>query len=260
MNNGYQQIPIKILEALNYYNRSDLAGLLEGSCIDFNESSTYGSRYNSYRTVLNIYTDILTHEQLERDSERNKDVLLKSFRLLYPVRDNDIEIIDFEYFIDPDAPIPKGNIGEYESIKTIDFEYLTAQINKCNIKIYKGDYDGALTSCRTILESLCKYILEMENVEISASLDLVGLYKKVTNILKMDSKLYDDGSLKKVIGGSFSIVSGIMEIRNLHSDAHGKSPTKVYTIKKRHAKFAVSTTLTIAEFIYETYKEIKEEN
>lgn len=96
----------KIIHILTYRNRPRLAQALRGSSYDLNESSTYGSRLYSRLTTVEIYAAIYKHTQLQKFSDEDRAEIINAFHVLYPVRDNDIEINQIEFLVDPEAPIP----------------------------------------------------------------------------------------------------------------------------------------------------------
>lgn len=50
-------------------------------------------------------------------------------------------------------------------IHHIDNEYISSQITKCREKIQTGDYDGAITNSKSLVESICMYILDNQKVD-----------------------------------------------------------------------------------------------
>ena len=228
-----REIEDKIIDALIYYKRIDLIKLLKGATYDLNISNSYGKRAFSQATGLRIYTDIEKYEKLKLLSQKDHDDIIKAFNIIYPPMEHEIELLWLEFYVDPTLSIPKTKI-KLIKISEIDFDYLHEQIAKCDDKLNLSDYDGAITNCRSLLETIFKYILDKESIEYKETASMQELFKTVSNVLKMDSTKYEDISLKKIISGLFSIVQGINEIRNKIADAHGKSVLKRYKIKKRH--------------------------
>ena len=116
------EIPDKIFHVLAFRGRSDLANLLRQSRYDLNVSSTYGSRLYSQVTTLELYSPIEKHEELVTLSVDDKQQIISAFHVLYPVKDEEIEICYVEFFVDPEAPVP----GSDESIyvpKEFDTSY-----------------------------------------------------------------------------------------------------------------------------------------
>lgn len=132
----------------------------------------------------------------------------------------------------------------------VDANYIAEQVAKCEKKINEGDYDGAITNARTLLEAV---LLELEKLltgrEVKNDGDLPALYKRVQKELKLEPSRPDiSESLKQVLTGLRSIVDGLASMRNKMSDAHAG-----YKPAKHHAKLAVNAAKTLADFLFETY-------
>lgn len=128
--------------------------------------------------------------------------------------------------------------------------YIEEQIAKSEKKIAEGDYDGAITNARTLLEAV---LLELEKLltgkEVKNDGELPALYKRVQKELNLEPSRKDiSESLKQVLSGLNSIVNGLASMRNKMSDAHA-----AYKPAKHHAKLAVNAAKTMADFLFETY-------
>ncbi|MCX5891105.1 MAG: abortive infection family protein [Deltaproteobacteria bacterium] len=244
----------KIIHILTYRNRPKLAQALRGTRYDLNESSTYGSRWYSRLTTVEVYAPIHQYDQLQKLSDEEKAEIIGAFQVVYPVRDNDVEINWIEFFVDPEAPIPTPS-RQISRLKEIDFVYITEQVAKCDGKIASADFEGAITNARNLLESMCKYILDDANELYDEKADLPELYRQTCQILNMHPSQHAEKSFKQVLSGCFGIVHGIAAIRNELSDAHGKSKTRHYKPDERHAMFAVGVAKSLAEFIFSSYME-----
>jgi hypothetical protein len=243
----------KIIEILKYRKKPDLAKAISGCHYYLNESSTYGSRWCSTLTSVELYAPIQKYEILQTLTEEDKEEIIRAFHAIYPVRDEDIEINYIEFFIDPDASIPLS-FDQIEALNDIDYTYITEQIEKCDNKINSGDFDGAITNARNLVESICKYILENSKMEYDST-KLNNLYKETANLLQMHPSQHIESAFKKILSGCFSIVDGLATVRNELSDSHGKSPQKFYKPDKRHARLAVGVSKTLADFMYASFIE-----
>ncbi len=136
--------------------------------------------------------------------------------------------------------------------------FIVEQIDKSEQKILNGDYDGAITNARSLLESI------MRDIEIGLDSDapkkydgdMVKLYKRVEKLLNLEPSRPDiDRPLKQVLSGLNSIISGLAAIRNRMSDAHVRS----YKPSKHHAVLVVNAAKTLANFLYDTreYQSLK---
>jgi uncharacterized protein with HEPN domain len=182
------------------------------------------------------------------------DIIGMRHRLVHAVRDNDIEINHIEFLIDPDSPIPLTS-HRATHLETVDYVYITEQIEKCDSKIASGDFEGAITNARNLIESICKYILDGSGAEYDAKADLPSLYKEAAKLLNMHPSQHVESALKQILSGCFSIVHGFATVRNELSDAHGKSSKRHYKPDERHAMFVVGTAKTLADFIYASFTE-----
>jgi len=248
-------IPIDdILDVLRYRKREDLAKILRGSSYDLNVSNNYGSCLYSLLTTAEIYSPIDKYELLSKLSPEDEEEIIKALQVYYPVKDREPEIVSLEFFVDPHSSILTTHRG-VRKLRDIDFDYIREQINKCDDKINVEDYDGAITNARSLVESICKYILDEKGIDYSEKEKLPSLYKKVSSALNMDPSEYDEKPFKEALSGCISIISGISNIRNIFSDAHGKSRKSKYKASERHAVLAISMSKAISDYLYSSFKE-----
>ncbi len=246
----------KVIHILTYRNRPDLAGSLQGSRYELNQSNTYGSRWNSILTHVEIYAPIHKHDQLQKITAEDKAEIIKAFHVIYPVREGDIEINSVEFLVDPEAPIPLPT-RQVSRLREIDFVYINEQITKCDEKIIVADFDGAINNARNLVESVCKYILDTANEKYDDKTELPDLYHKTAQLLNMHPSHHAEKSFKKILSGCFGIVQGLAAVRNELSDAHGKSRVKHYKPDERHAMFAVGIAKALSDFMFASYLDKK---
>lgn len=124
------------------------------------------------------------------------------------------------------------------------------QINKCRDKIASGDYDGAITNARSLVETLLNSIeQELDPNAPAPDGDMIKSYHRVRTLLNLDPGRKDvSDALKQVLSGLASIVHGLATMRNKMSDAHGT----LYRPARHHAKLAVNSAKTLADFLFET--------
>ncbi len=118
------------------------------------------------------------------------------------------------------------------------------------------DPEGAITAARTLLESVCKHILDTEGATYDDKLDLPKLYKLTAQHLNLAPSQHTEQLFKQILGGCQAIVEGLGALRNRHSDAHGKgiSGTRAGS---RHAELAVNLSGTMATFLLQTWESRK---
>src|ERR1019366_2014225 len=90
------------------------------------------------------------------------------------------------------------------------------------------DPDGAITTARSLLESVCKRILDELGVPYSDKEDLPKLYGLTSKELNLAPSQHTEEAFKKILGGVHSVVDGLANLRNRLGDAHGqgKRPVK----------------------------------
>lgn len=119
--------------------------------------------------------------------------------------------------------------------------------------------EGAITSARTLIESILKYILDEQGITYNDSAELPELYKEVAKSLNLAPEQHQEQIFKQILGGASSVVSGLGALRNKLGDAHGKSKTSVKP-SDRHSELAVNMAGAIAMFLLRTFKETKNKN
>lgn len=114
------------------------------------------------------------------------------------------------------------------------------------------DPEGAITMARTLLESVCKHILEEAGVDIDDSPDLSKLYRQTAEQLKLAPSQHTEQVFKQILGGCTSVVEGLGALRNRLSDAHGKAKAGVKPAP-RHAELAVNLSGALATYLLATW-------
>jgi hypothetical protein len=142
-----------------------------------------------------------------------------------------------------DTPFPES--------QEVSHVFIEEQIGKCDKKIDEGDFGGAITNARSLVEAV---LLEIEKqlspVPPQYDGDLIKLNKRVQALLNLDPARKDIGDmLRQVLSGLTSVVNGLAGMRNKMSDAHAAA----YKAAKHHAKLAVNCAKTFADFVFDSY-------
>jgi hypothetical protein len=117
----------------------------------------------------------------------------------------------------------------------------------------ESDPDGAITSARTLLETVCKHILDEAGVAYEKGrTDLPDIYKLVAKELNLAPDQHSQDVFKQILGGVTSVVHGLGAMRNRFGDAHGQGRQPVRPAP-RHAQLAVNLAGTTALFVIETW-------
>lgn len=119
------------------------------------------------------------------------------------------------------------------------------------------DPDGAITAARTLLESVCKRILEAESLPYDDKAELPKLYSLVADHLKLSPAQHTEETFKAILGSCNQIVNRLGSLRNQIGDAHAQGGRPVRPAP-RHAALAVNLSGAMSTFLVETYKAAKE--
>jgi hypothetical protein len=114
------------------------------------------------------------------------------------------------------------------------------------------DPEGAITAARTLLESVCKHILEECGVEYSEKDDLPKLYGMASKELNLAPSQHTEKAFKRILGGAHSVVDRLANLRNRLGDAHGQGKRPVKPLP-RHAELAVNMAGSMASFLSATF-------
>ncbi|MDD5807075.1 MAG: abortive infection family protein [Eggerthellales bacterium] len=136
-------------------------------------------------------------------------------------------------------------------------EYMASQIDLL-MRMREENPTEAIGKAKELLESCCKTILEEQDVEIERTWDVSRLTKETLDLLnvKKDSisnSLPEGKTVNKILGSLNGLVSGIVEFRNQWGSGHGKSAS-YERLSKRHAKLAVGSSVTLVEYLWDTYE------
>jgi hypothetical protein len=138
-----------------------------------------------------------------------------------------------------------------EAVKNINSAYVQELWQKA-LERRANDPEAAITSARTLLESVCKHILDTEGVTYEENADLPKLYGSTAKKLNLSPSQHTEALFKQILGGCHSVVEGLGALRNRHSDAHGKGLGAVRPAA-RHAELAVNLAGAMATFLLQTW-------
>ncbi|GMU44488.1 MAG: hypothetical protein AMXMBFR25_24740 [Lysobacterales bacterium] len=158
---------------------------------------------------------------------------------------------DGHFFAVRDLGAPRVKLGASARVPD-EFTQLTIDenIRKCEAKLSEGDFSGAITNARSLIEAVLIGIeKDLDAGPPSYDGDLVKLFKRVQKLLNLEPERKDIAEpLRQILSGLTSIVNGLAAMRNKMSDAHAAS----YRPSRHHAKLAVYAATTLADFLFET--------
>ena len=116
-----------------------------------------------------------------------------------------------------------------------------------------SDPEGAITAARTLIETVCKHVLDEKKVTYGDNPELPELYGLVAKELGVAPNQQTENIMKQIMGGCFSVVNGLGALRNKLGDSHGKGKSAA-AAQDRHAHLAVNLAGTLAVYIVETWE------
>lgn len=143
-------------------------------------------------------------------------------------------------------------LPEQPSGNPLSDEYVRELADKCTSRLESGDFDGAVTNARTLLEAVLGELEELlSGTRGDYSGDLQRQYKAVSKMLRLDDERHDlDARFKDVVRGLVAVVNGLAPLRNKLSDGHAR----VRMPARHHAEFVVNAAKTVATFLGESYR------
>ena len=118
----------------------------------------------------------------------------------------------------------------------------------------EADPEAAITLARSLIESVCKHILN-EAGEDQGNPD--QLYRQTTALMNLAPNQQSEQPFRQLLGACNTIVGSLYAIRNRFGDAHGRSGSDTIPLP-RHAELAVNVAGSLAVFLVRTnLEEIK---
>ena len=138
----------------------------------------------------------------------------------------------------------------FEGSTKLSHEFISQQLDKSKHRLGKGDYDGAITSARSLLQAVLSEIERTYNPQpLAYDGNLPKPYRRVQQHLNLTPG--QDGladCLRQILSGMTSVVNGLAALRNKMSDAH----VVTYRAEERHARLAVNSARTMVQFLFDT--------
>lgn len=119
-----------------------------------------------------------------------------------------------------------------------------------------GDPDGAITASKTMIESLCKIIIDESGDTYTNKDDFTSLYCKAVSQFDFAPNTQTETEYRKLAGACSTIINSISCIRNRESDSHASDKIA----ETLQAKFVVNIAGSIALFLVGLRKEKNQAN
>jgi Abortive infection C-terminus len=137
-----------------------------------------------------------------------------------------------------------------ESLTRFDAAHVQAAWSKA-LDRRASDPEGAITMARTLLESVCKHILEEAGIEYGDSPDITRLYRLTAEHLNLAPSQHTEPIFRQILGGCTAVVEGLGALRNRLSDSHGKGKAGAKPAP-RHAELAVNLAGALSAYLLAT--------
>lgn len=144
-----------------------------------------------------------------------------------------------------------GMVVESAATKALSHDFISEQVKKCERKITEEDFNGAVTNARSLVEALFIEIIERSHEkEIKNDGNIENLWSQVKKIMKLNiAKEELPDFVVQILSGIDTSLKGLAALSNNAGDRHANK----FRTRKHHAKLAVNLSMTIADFLLESY-------
>jgi hypothetical protein len=146
----------------------------------------------------------------------------------------------------------RGETKASEALKSLDAESVYAVWQKA-LERRHSDPEGAIACARTLLETVCKHVLDERDITYSETLDLPVLVKMTAEQLNLAPTHHSETAFKRILVGAASVIEGLGSLRSRIDEAHGHGRRPARPVA-RHAQLAVGMAGAAATFIIETWE------
>lgn len=115
------------------------------------------------------------------------------------------------------------------------------------------DPAGAITLARTLMEDVCRWLLDELGETAGDKGDLPALYRQLSKKLKLAPDDHTEQVFKQLLGSCQQIVELLGSLRNKLGDAHSGGPRRAKPAP-RHAELAVNLAGSMATFLVSTWE------
>lgn len=116
------------------------------------------------------------------------------------------------------------------------------------------DPEGAITAARSLIESVCKHILDEANIEYENDAPLPRLYRLAAETLNIAPSQQVENILRQILGGVTAVVEGLGALRSRMGDAHGRGKDNMRP-QTHYAELAVNLAGAVASFLITTWEQ-----
>ena len=143
-----------------------------------------------------------------------------------------------------------SDLSVERTLSTLDANHVE-QVWHRALERRERDPEGAITLARTLLETVCKHILDDFGAPYSPNADLPKLYYLAAEQLRLAPSQHSEEAFKAILGSCQAVVNNLATLRNRLGDAHGQGKRPVRPLP-RHAELAVNLAGAMAIFLVST--------
>jgi hypothetical protein len=141
-------------------------------------------------------------------------------------------------------------VVQVENACQLTDDFVHEQFSKLDEKLRAEDLDGAITNSRSLIEGVIAEIYQrLTGESLEKSGDLRQDFKAIRQLMNLSPDAHADETVRQILQGLNSIVSGIDSLSNQMGDRHRRR----HKPQKRHAKLAVNAAKTTVDFLLDTY-------
>lgn len=191
------------------------------------------------KDLLEYYETFNYKNDFENTKENEKPLYLKCKQILDGVKINDYILLTETFD------------------NKVNSDYISKQLDLM-ISQQKSNPTEAIGKAKELIESCCKTILSEIGEPYKNTDDVSDLINKTINILNLSPKNIKDSQkagdiIKQILGNMRAIATGVAELRNPFGSGHGKD-AKYKGLEERHAKLAIGSTMTLVNFLWDSYE------
>ena len=136
-------------------------------------------------------------------------------------------------------------------------EYIKGQFDLM-VRFQKENPTEAIGKAKELIESCCKTILEKAGATYEKSWDINRLLKETRQLLHLmpediPEDIAEATAMKSLLASLANIANNIAQLRNSYGSGHGKSDN-YKGLQERHAKLAIGCSMTLVDFLWDSYQ------
>ncbi len=154
-------------------------------------------------------------------------------------------------FLEQQAATPSDHPFS-QLLSTVDAPHVAAAWHTV-LEKRESDPTEAITSARTLVETVCTHILDGLKVSYTDTDNLSTLYRLTADSLNLSPSQHTEPIFRQILGGCQSVVEGLGAMQEPHTDADG-TEVRGFHPAPRHAELAVNLAGSMATFLLATWE------